>query len=308
MKIAISGGTGFIGSTLAVALASQGHDITILTRRRKGETLKDTHILFLECDPTVKGVWQEKIAGHQVIVNLAGTSIFRRWNKKNRMEITNSRILTTKNLVESIAKEQMQQILLLSVSGVGYYGYHGDEFLNEDSPPGKGFLAEMAKQWEFEASKAHNFGARVVICRLGQVFGTDGGALPGLVTISKFGIGSAWGNGTQWTSWIHKNDVIKAFLFLIKNTTINGPVNISSPNPVRNKDMMRLIRQHMHKKAIVPSIPASILKLAAGEFSSSFLNGQRVIPQKLIDAGYSFLYPDLDKALSELLSDTNCRV
>ena len=140
-----------------------------------------------------------------------------------------------------------------------------------------------------------------MVCRLGQVMGLDGGAFPKLMMISKLGMGGAWGSGEQWMSWIHKYDVINAFLFLINNTSITGYMNVTSPEPVRNKTMMHLIRQHLHTKSVIPTVPACILRMTVGEFSSTFLNGQRVIPRNLINAGYTFRYPALDDALSNLI-------
>jgi uncharacterized protein (TIGR01777 family) len=300
MRILISGGTGFIGSALTGALVSHGHHITVLTRGLKKPLKDDRHISFLQCDPLTPGPWQKKIAEHQIIINLAGLSIFRRWSRRNKRKIIRSRILITQNLVDGLAGLHSRDIRFFSASGVGYYGYHKNGLFDENSPNGREFLSRMAKDWETTAYNAKEFGAQVTICRFGQVLGMEGGALPKLIMVSKLGLGGTWGTGRQWTSWIHIKDLVNIFLFLLEHTSVTGNVNFTSPNPVRNYEMMSLIRKYLHRKAILPAIPAFLLQLVTGEFSSTFLNGQKVIPRKLIEAKYSFLYPTMDEALSDL--------
>ena len=301
MRILISGGTGFIGSALTGALASYGHHITVLTRGLRKPPKNNAHVSFLRCDPLTPGPWQKKISEHNIIINLAGLSIFRRWSPKNKREIVRSRILITQNLVDGLVGPHSREIRFFSASGVGYYGYRKDGLFDENSSPGQEFLSRMAIDWEATAYKAKEFGAHVTICRFGQVLGKEGGALPKLIMISKLGLGGTWGTGQQWTSWIHIKDLVNIFLFLLEHTSVTGHINFTSPNPVRNYEMMSLIRKYLHKKTIIQTIPAFLLKLVTGEFSSTFLNGQKVIPRKLIEAGYTFMYPTMDEALKDLI-------
>jgi uncharacterized protein (TIGR01777 family) len=193
----------------------------------------------------------------------------------------------------------MQQ--LLSVSGVGYYGFHGDEILHENNPAGSDFLATIASQWEQQVEQVKEVGIRPVILRLGHVLGNQGGVLPKLLTLAKLHLASNWGTGKQWISWIHEDDLARAILFLIENPAIVGPVNVTAPNPVRNRAMMQLLAEIARKRVLVPPIPEIILRLLIGEFASVFVNGQRVIPQKLIDRGFEFESPTLQGALEVLL-------
>ncbi|MEJ2740273.1 MAG: TIGR01777 family oxidoreductase, partial [Dehalococcoidia bacterium] len=269
MRILISGGTGFIGSALTRALASCGHHVTVLTRGFKNHPKDDGHITFLKCDPLIPGPWQKTISGHNIIINLAGLSIFRRWSPKNKREIIRSRILITKNLVDGLAGPHSREVRFFSASGVGYYGYRKEGLFDENSPPGREFLSRMAQDWEATACKAKELGTQVIICRFGQVLGKEGGALPKLTMIANLGMGGTWGTGQQWTSWIHIKDLVNIFIFLLEHTSVTGNVNFTSPNPVRNYEMMSLIRKYLHKKAIIPNIPSFLLKLITGEFSST---------------------------------------
>lgn len=287
-------------------LTGQGHEVTLLTRGVTG-AVRDGYVVphgacVLVGDPTQPGPWQDRVAEHQVVVNLAGASIFSRWTRRNRQRIVNSRVLTTRNIASALVRRKGKETHLLSVSGVGYYGHHGDETLDETGPPGNDFLAKLASQWEHEALAAREFNVRVVICRLGHVLGTEGGVLPKLVTASKLGVGSTWGNGQQWLSWIHKDEVINILSLILQNNEISGPVNVTAPNPIRNREMARLLAEDLHRTMLIPSIPSFLLKLLLGEFASVFLNGQRVLPHKLLDNGYHFKYPTMQEAFADLLS------
>jgi uncharacterized protein (TIGR01777 family) len=215
-----------------------------------------------------------------------------------------SRILTTKNIVEALSGRKGRETRFISASGIGYYGFRSDEILDENSTPGDDFLARLARQWESAAASATQFGASVALCRMGHVLGKNGGVLEKLTAITKLFLGSQWGNGQQWVSWIHEADLADVYLFLLEHRDITGPVNVTAPEPVRNREMMMLLRQNLRKKSLLPQVPGFVLKLIAGEFSSTFLNGQRVMPQVLLSRGYKFKYPDMSKALDDLLADS----
>ena len=226
-----------------------------------------------------------------VVVNLAGASIFTRWTDKQKKEIWESRTSTTRNIVEAIEVNQGRSFTLFSTSAVGYYGFHGDEELTEDSPPGDDFLATLAVAWEAEALKSQEKGARVVITRFGIVLGPGGGALGQMLPVFKRFMGGPIGNGQQWFSWVHMRDLTDAFIFLLRHTDLSGPFNLCSPYPVRNKELAKAIGKALHRPSFMPA-PAFMIKLLFGEFGSVILKGQRVVPRRLLESGFSFQYPE----------------
>ena len=262
-------------------------------------------VSIMECDPTKPGHWQEKAADYEVIINLAGATIFRHWSSKAKHEILYSRILATRNLIEAMAGRKNKETHFLSVSGIGYYGFRGEDILDEGNPSGYDFLAWVAAQWESAALCVQELGVRLVICRLGHVFGLGGGVLPKLILLSRIHLGSQWGNGLQWTSWIHEDDVAEAFLFLLAREDITGPVNITTPEPVRNTEMMRVLCRFIKAKPLIPRVPGFVLRLMAGEFATVFVNGQRVVPRRLINSGFAFKYATLSEALCSLMKQGN---
>jgi len=300
MKILITGGTGFVGTQLTSRLTRDGHEVTILTRSLKGAKGSSPGISYLEGDPTRKGPWQESIKNHDAVINLAGASIFSKWTEEHKKAIRESRVNTTRNIVEGIPSQSQKQFTLFSTSAVGYYGFCGDEELVEDSPPGNDFLARIAKEWEGEALKAREKGARVVITRFGIVMGEKGGALSQMIPLFKKYIGGPIGSGKQWFSWVHIKDLAEAFAFLLKHPEISGPVNVCSPKPVRNKDLAKALGKALHKPSFIPA-PGFMVKLVLGEFGSVILEGQRVIPRKLLENGFVFQYPDIHKALQGIV-------
>lgn len=301
MKILLTGGTGFVGTHLTSRLLSEGHGVTILTRSLKAAQISHANISYLEGDPTKKGAWQEKIQDHEAVINLAGASIFAKWTEEHKKAIRESRINTTRNIVESIPTRTDQSFTLFSASAVGYYGFHEDEELIEDSPPGNDFLAQVAHDWEDEALKAKEKVGRVVITRFGIVLGEKGGALGQMVPLFKKYLGGPVGSGNQWFSWIHIKDLAEAFVFLINHPALSGPFNFCSPNPVRNKDLATVLGKILNRPSFLPA-PGFLVKLVLGEFGSVILKGQRVIPRRLLDNGFQFQYPDLEKALQDIFS------
>jgi uncharacterized protein (TIGR01777 family) len=295
MKIFITGGTGFVGKTLAPALIRSGHEVCILTRSGKGDS---SGVSWVEGDPAQKGKWQEAVREHEVIINLAGASIFTRWTEEAKKKMRDSRIFTTRNLVEAMEGGKVKTFF--STSAIGYYGFHGDENLTEESPPGADFLALLARDWEAEAKEAEKKGCRLVITRFGIVLGEKGGALGQMIPLFQRYLGGPLGNGRQWFSWIHIDDLTRAFLFLLEQPEISGPVNFTAPNPVRNKELAQWLGRIMGRPAFLPA-PGFMLKLVLGEFGSILLKGQRVLPRKLLQAGFPFSYPEIDRALRQVI-------
>lgn len=297
MKIFITGGTGFIGSRLIRKLNDGTNYIKILTRSTKGKSNSDT-IEYIEGDPKFEGKWQEALSNVDWIINLVGRTIGERWTEEIKKEIINSRVLSTRNVVNAIPNGS--NIVFFSTSAVGYYGFRGDEEVYEDGKNGTDFLANVAKQWEDEALKASSKCKRVVITRFGLVLGENGGLLEKLIPIFKKYLGGKLGTGKQWLSWIHIEDLVNALLFVYQNEDLNGPVNITSPEPIKNEDFTQVLAKVLGVKAIFP-VPSFMLKLALGEFVDNILNGQKVLPKKLLDKGFQFKYKNIEEALSQIL-------
>jgi len=295
MKIFMTGGTGFVGTYLSKQLISQGHKITILILPVESNRLKTEGLTYLTGNSTVKGQWQESVPEHDVIINLAGASIFSRWTRKHKEIIRSSRITTTRNLVEALPNNS-KHITFFSTSAVGFYGFHKDEELTESSPAGDDFLARLAYDWEQEALLAKNKGATVVLTRFGIVLGKNGGALGLMFPLFKYFLGGPLGSGQQWFSWVHIHDLAEAFIFLLNHKEISGAVNLCSPNPVRNKELGKSIGKILRRPSFMPA-PGFIINLFLGEFGSVLLKGQRVVPRRLLDAGFKFHYPDIKEAL-----------
>ena len=298
----MTGGTGFVGSALTERLTEQGHAVTLLTRKIKKSHPVPRGVFVVEGDPMEPGSWQGKVPDHDVIINLAGASIFSRWTDAEKRLIRDSRIQTTTHLVNALEPRTGMKTTLLSTSAVGYYGFHGDEALNEDTPPGKDFLAGVARDWEMAASKAMAFGVRVALCRFGIVLGSGAGALGEMVPIFKKGLGSALGSGKQWFSWIHQVDLVRIFLFLMEHEDLSGPFNCTAPEPVQNEALTKALANVLEKPSFMPSVPGFLIRMVKGEFGNVLLKGQRVIPEKLLSSGFQFKYPNISDALTDLLN------
>ncbi|MFB0533032.1 MAG: TIGR01777 family oxidoreductase [Desulfatiglandales bacterium] len=302
MKVIITGGLGFIGTQLSMRLLESGHQVTIVDHSPKPRPYTPQEARYVSADTMIPGAWQEEVGNHEAVINLAGASIFRRWNNDTKQLIYDSRILTTRNVVEAMPKEKGP--LLCSTSAVGYYGFRGDEQLTEEDSPGNDFLARVCVDWEKEARKAADKGVRVAITRFGIVLGKTGGVLGKMIPAFKKFVGGPLGSGKQWFSWIHIEDLLKAFLFVFENQDIHGPVNFCSPNPVRNRDLAKALGKALSRPSFLTT-PAIILRLVLGEFGSVLLEGQRVIPAKLVKYGFVFQYPEIMGALQEVIGQTS---
>jgi len=297
----MTGGTGFVGTMLSRELVAQKHEVGILSRNVSKGPSPEQGVTFIQGDPTREGPWQERAAEYDVFINLAGASIFRRWTKEAKTLMRKSRILTTRNLVNTLAGRKGRDTVLLSTSAVGYYGFHEDETLDEGSPPGSDYLATMALDWEKEATRAEEFDVRLLTCRFGIVLGRNGGALAQMLPLFRKGLGSTLGSGKQWFSWIHEQDLVHIFLFLLEHTSLSGPINFTAPEPVTNREFTKALGRALGKSTYLPAVPGFVIRMMKGEFGTVLLKGQRVVPKKLLDAGFRFQYPTVEEALTDLV-------
>jgi uncharacterized protein len=301
MKVFITGGTGFVGTHLTKQLTGQGFQVTVLTRSIKPGRFLPKGAVYLEGNPTYPGPWQNQVASHDIFINLAGASMFHRWTEEYKTILRESRIQTTRNLVQALSLEKGREKVLISTSAVGYYGFHQDEELDEEVPAGNDFLALLARDWEQEAQKAADLGVRVIRTRFGIVLGEKGGALDQLVSLFNKGLGSRLGTGLQWFSWIHQQDLSDVFIFLINQKDLYGPVNCTAPYPVQNRELTKILGEVLNRPTFLPPVPGFMVRLILGEFGNVLLKGQRVLPRKLMSLGYSFRFPLIKEALNDLL-------
>ena len=298
MNVFITGGLGFVGRNLSNFLLQKGNRITAVGLSKNPELIDHPDFRYISADTTQTGAWQQELGDQQVIVNLAGRSIFKRWTDGYKKQIVDSRILTTRNLVSALPTGS--QMVFCSTSAVGYYGSRGEEVLTEEAAPGDDFLAEVGKRWEQEARQAEAKGIRVVLTRFGIILDRDGGAMAKMIAAFRFFLGVPLGNGEQWFPWIHMHDLLSAFQFIIENSGVNGPVNFCAPQPVRNKELAAKLGTALNRPAFMPA-PAFMIKLLMGEFGESLLNSQRAVPDKLEKLGFKFKYVNMDSALGEIV-------
>lgn len=295
MKIAITGGAGFIGSKLAEKFASAGHEVLILDRNMP-RTLSP-RITFKMTD-LIRDIPTKEYLSCNAIIHLAGVNIFGRWNKKYKKLIASSRIETAHSLIEIVKKAGYGPKVFVSASAVGYYGDGGEQELVESSPNGKDFLSTICKDWEAVATNAETVGMRTVSVRTGIVFGPGGGMLAKLIPAFKWGLGGPMGNGQQWFSWIYIDDLLDIYERVVLDNNFRGPVNAVSPEPIRNRELAAALGRALHKPTILP-LPGFALKLMLGELGDIVLMSQKVIPEKLLKTNFIFGTPFINEAITK---------
>jgi uncharacterized protein (TIGR01777 family) len=303
MRIVITGGSGLIGGALARELGGAGHDVVVLTRDPGKVGALPAGVRAAPWDGKTPAGWGSLLAGNAeggtAIVHLAGESIASgRWTDDKKRRIRDSRVDSGHAVLQAIREAAVKPRVLLQGSAVGYYGPRGDEVIREDAAPGKDFLAEVCKEWE--ASTAEALGVRRAILRTGVVLAREGGALPKMALPFKMMAGGPLGSGRQWLPWIHLADEVGAIRFLIEREDARGPFNLTAPSPVTNRDLTRLLAGALHRPGFLPA-PGFALRLALGEMADMLLNGQRVVPSRLLELGYAFRYPEAGPALRSLL-------
>lgn len=294
MQVAITGGTGFIGALLYQKLLDRGYQITILTRNpQKAKALLPMASLV---DITNQKLVQESLSRCEAIVNLAGRPIADPWNSKVKQEILDSRIQATRNLVDTIQNLSSRPKVMISGSAVGYYGTSLDATFTESSLSGNDFLAGVCRSWEGEADRVQSLGVRLVKIRTGIVLDQGGGVLGRILPIFMLGLGGPIGSGNQWFSWIHRSDLVSMIIFALEQEGLEGVLNGTAPQPVTNSEFTQALGQQIDRLAILP-VPSLALKLAFGEGAVVLLEGQKVLPKRTIESGFSFEFPQLEDAL-----------
>lgn len=302
MRILVSGSTGFLGTALVETLEAEHHSVSRLVRpktARKDAAGKNAPTVAW--DPVADQFDSAGAEGADALLHLAGASIAGgRWNAARKKLLRASRIDATRQLMGALAKLQRPPRIIVAASAIGYYGNRGEETLTEVSAPGNDFLAGLCREWEAETARGSEFGARVVSLRFGIILAAHGGALPRMALPFKFGAGGRLGNGRQWMSWLTLQETVRIVQFALSAPALAGPVNVVTPNPVRNSEFTRVLAKTLHRPAVFPA-PAFALRLAVGEMADALLLvSQRVMPTKLLDAGYSFQLPDLSGALADV--------
>ncbi|MBD7965364.1 TIGR01777 family oxidoreductase [Fictibacillus norfolkensis] len=294
-RILVTGGTGFVGGFLTKHLTALGNEVFILTRKDKQSDEKGvTYVQWM-------GSTEPDLPPIDAVVNLAGESINGRWTDEKKQSILNSRLKVTEELFKLVKKMPKKPSVWVNASAIGYYGTSETEvFTERSSKHGADFLAEVVRAWETKASEAESLGIRTVFTRFGLVLGKDGGVLPQLSLPYRFFAGGTVGSGDQWVSWVHVEDVAKLITEAIEDDQYSGPVNVTSPHPVRMKEFGQVTGEVMHRPHWLPA-PSIAFKIMFGEMSMLILKGQRVLPEKAQNIGYTFSYPQLKGALHDLL-------
>tara|TARA_R110002049_G_scaffold85550_19_gene217516 strand:+ start:1073 stop:1996 length:924 start_codon:yes stop_codon:yes gene_type:complete len=296
MQILLTGGTGFIGAALTQALLAEGHDLIVLSRSARTDRPRCRYVQSLD-----------DLAGRtklDAVINLAGASLAaQRWSVEYKRELVASRLEVTRHLLVLFRRLEHYPAVLLSASAVGYYGHHGDDILTESAPVEPGFAQALCSDWETLALQAQSLGVRVCLLRLGVVLDSGGGALSEMSKSFKLGVASWLGSGQQWLSWVHRSDVVRAMLFLLQREDLQGPFNITSPAPTTSRGFAAALQSH-YRTFIRAAVPAPVIRLLVGEMAQELLlSGQRVVPERLQEAGFDFTYPTIEAALAAIHAD-----
>jgi uncharacterized protein (TIGR01777 family) len=304
MKVIITGATGFIGRALCRKLLEAGYHVVALSRNADGgRKILGGGVVVKEWDGKSSRGWKELANGAYAIINLAGENISTgRWTQKKKQRILRSRLDAGKAVVEAVAEAQEKPRVVIQSSGIGYYGSTSDQMVDESSLPGKGFLVDVAQEWEASTKKVESWDIRHVVIRTGVVLGREGGALPRLLTPFRFFVGGPLGSGKQWLPWIHLEDEVKAIRFFIEKEDLSGPFNLCAPEPVTMKEFCNILGKVIRRPSWLP-VPGFTLRLLFGEMAEeALLSGQRAVPKRLLDGEFQFKYPNLKPALEEILS------
>ncbi|MFI2369760.1 TIGR01777 family oxidoreductase [Streptomyces sp. NPDC018833] len=294
-RIAVTGASGLIGTALVRSLRADGHEVVRLVRHAAGAGDE------VEWDPRRQYVDVAGLVGCDAVVHLAGAGVGdRRWTQAYRKEIRDSRVLGTTAIAEAVASLDTPPRVLISGSAVGFYGDTGDRPVDEDAPPGDGFLPGVCVEWEEAAEPAQEAGIRTVLARTGLVVARHGGAWGRMFPLFRAGLGGRLGSGCQYWSFIALHDEVAALRHLLDTESLSGPVNLTAPEPVTNREVTRAMARVLHRPALL-AVPTPALRLALGEMASDVLTSQRALPSRLLESGFSFAFPRIDDAIRAAL-------
>jgi uncharacterized protein (TIGR01777 family) len=300
MRVTVTGATGLIGRRLVGELRRRGDEVTVLSRNPEKASSR-LGVEAVRWDTTDEAAPTEALAGRDGVVHLAGEPVDQRWSEDSKRRIRDSRVDGTRNLVAGLRAAEPRPRVLVSASAVGYYGPRGDERVPETTPPGDDFLADLCVAWEREAQGAAELGLRVACVRTGIVLDGDGGALKAMLTPFRLGIGGPVAGGDQYMPWIHADDLVGIYLAALDGQAWSGAVNGSAPEPVTNKAFSKALGRALHRPAIAPA-PGFALRLLLGEMSQIVTEGQRAVPERTTQLGYTYRHTDLDEALRAALA------
>ncbi len=303
MRVIITGGSGLIGSALADDLLKDGHEVIVLSRDpQRQQSRVPSRVRLERWDGRSALGWGHLVEDAWAIVNLAGENIAEgRWSESRKRSIVESRVLAGKAVAQAVIQAEHKPTVVVQSSGIGYYGTHADELINEDSPAGTDFMSQICQQWEPASAAVEQAGVRRVVVRNGVVLSLQGGAFPRMLLPFRFFVGGPLGSGRQWISWIHLRDEIAGLRFLMENPGSSGVYNLTAPHPVRNRDFEQAVGKAMHRPAIIPT-PAIAIQLLFGEMAVTVLEGQRALPERLEREGFVFGFPHIEEALRDLLA------
>jgi uncharacterized protein len=300
MKITVTGATGLIGRRLVERLKEAGDEVTVLSRGRE-RAAAELGVDAVAWDHAAGPAPAEALRGRDGVVHLAGEPVAQRWSSDVKRRIRSSREVGTNNLVEGMRGASPRPGVLVSASGVDYYGARGDEDVTEDDPPADDFLAQVCVAWEGEAQRAEELGVRVARLRTGVVLSAQGGALAKMLPPFKLGAGGPVAGGRQWMPWIHLDDITGMYIAALENERWSGPFNAATPEPVTNRDFSKALGRALHRPAIAP-VPAFALRILYGDMAEIVTSGRRAIPKRALELGYAYEHPDLDEALRSALA------
>jgi uncharacterized protein (TIGR01777 family) len=296
MRIAVTGSSGLIGSALSHSLTADGHDVVRLVRRAPADPAE------VRWDPHRGTVDTAGLEGCEAVVHMAGAGIGdRRWTDSRKKELVDSRVLGTGAIARAVAALDTPPRVLVSASAIGIYGDTGDRAVDEDSPTGSGFLAELCQDWEAAADPAREAGIRTVHTRTGLVVAKEGGAWARLFPLFKAGLGGRLGDGRQFWSFIALHDEVAAIRYALDTAELSGPVNLTAPEPLTNREITAVMGRVL-RRPTVAAVPESVLRLVLGELAQDVVGSQRVRPKRLLDAGFRFAFPEFGQAMTAALS------